>query len=85
MPVMDGCQATRILRGLLRDDARQVPIVAVTANAFAEDMERTVQAGMNDHVAKPIDFAQLTQVVQRLLAGRSAPSGGKGNGSDERS
>lgn len=85
MPVMDGCQATRILRELLRDDARQVPIVAVTANAFAEDMERTVQAGMNDHVAKPIDFAQLTQVVQRLLAGRSAPSGGKGNGSDERS
>ena len=85
MPVMDGCQATRILRGLLRDDARQVPIVAVTANAFAEDMERTVQAGMNDHVAKPIDFAQLTQVVQRLLAGRSALSGGKGNGSDERS
>ena len=85
MPVMDGCQAARILRGLPRADAKQVPIVAVTANAFAEDVEQTEQAGMNDHVAKPIDFAQLSRVVQRLLAGRRAPDSGKGSNCDERS
>lgn len=75
MPVMGGCQAARILRHLQRPDAASVPIIAVTANAFAEDIEQTLQAGMNEHVSKPIDFDHLSQVVQALLA-RQKPAPG---------
>lgn len=67
MPVMDGCTAAGKIRALDRPDARTVPIVAVTANAFEEDMEKTARAGMNGHVSKPIDFNALSEVVQRLL------------------
>lgn len=70
MPVMGGCQAARILRHLDRPDAATVPIIAVTANAFAEDIEQTAQAGMDEHISKPIDFDHLSQVVQMLLARR---------------
>lgn len=70
MPVMGGCRATEILRHLPREDAQQVPVIAVTANAFAEDIEQTVQAGMDDHVSKPIDFTRLNQVVRTLLSKR---------------
>ena len=66
MPVMDGCQAAAAIRALDRPDAG-VPIVAVTANAFAEDIDRTTKAGMNDHVSKPIDSALLSKVLQRLM------------------
>lgn len=45
-----------------------MPIIAVTANAFAEDIDRTTQAGMNDHISKPIDHQMLRQVLQRLIA-----------------
>lgn len=71
MPVMDGCQAASAIRGLDRADAASVPIIAVTANAFSEDIARTTQAGMNDHVAKPLDVAVLTQTMQRLIRERS--------------
>ena len=53
MPVMDGLEATRIIRADSRFD--QLPIVAMTANAMAEDRDRCLEAGMNDHIAKPID------------------------------
>ncbi len=63
MPVMDGCEAARHIRALGRDDARTVPIIAVTANAFAEDVAMTTEAGMNAHISKPIDFEELGRVL----------------------
>ena len=67
MPEMDGFQAASVIRRLDRPDARSVPIVAVTANAFAEDIDRSVAAGMNDHVAKPINSETLRQVLEKLI------------------
>ncbi len=71
MPVMDGCEATRQIRSLPRQDAKTVPIVAMTANAFAEDIEKTRHAGMNEHVAKPIDLERLKAVLKRWLEKRN--------------
>lgn len=67
MPEMDGCEAARQIRELERADARTTPIIAVTANAFAEDVAATAAAGMNAHISKPIDFAALRQTLERLL------------------
>ena len=71
MPVMDGCEAARAIRGLDRPDAGSVPIVAVTANAFAEDIARTTDAGMNAHISKPIDFGVLCRTLEKLLRDKS--------------
>lgn len=75
MPEMDGCEAARRIRALDRPDAGTVPIIAVTANAFSEDIAATAAAGMNAHVSKPIDFAHLCRTLARLTAGTepSAP------------
>lgn len=67
MPVMDGCEATRAIRALDREDAARIPIVAVTANAFAEDIAKTTEAGMNGHVAKPFTVEELTDVLGKLM------------------
>ena len=67
---MDGCEAARIIRSMNRPDAQWVPIIAVTANAFAEDIDRTTKAGMNGHVSKPIDFHLLGQVLQKAIQER---------------
>ena len=56
MPELDGCGAAAAIRALDRPDAATVPIIAVTANAFAEDIAKTTAAGMNGHIAKPIDL-----------------------------
>ncbi len=72
MPVMDGCEAARRIRALRRPDARRVPIVAVTANAFAEDIAATTAAGMDAHVSKPIDFKHLVTVLRGCLGNGSA-------------
>jgi CheY-like chemotaxis protein len=70
MPVLDGLQATRRIRALPGMDT--LPIVAMTANAFGDDRDACLAAGMNDHVAKPVDPQQLYRTVLRwLLAGRS--------------
>ena len=66
----DGCQATQAIRALDRPDARQVPIIALTANAFAEDITRTTQAGMDAHLAKPINIEQLCTTLTKLMAER---------------
>lgn len=68
MPVMDGYSATRAIRMLNRPDAGQIPIVAMTANAFASDVLAARDAGMNDHVAKPIGLTQLKTVLRQWLA-----------------
>ncbi len=67
MPIMDGYTATRRIRGLSRSDAQSIPIIALTANAFAEDRKKAMEAGMNDHVAKPVDMKVLTAVLQKYL------------------
>ena len=70
MPVMDGCEAARKIRALVRPDAATVPIVAVTANAFAEDIAATTAAGMDAHVSKPIDFTVLCHTLAGLVGRR---------------
>lgn len=70
MPEMDGCEAARAIRALDRADAREVPIVAVTANAFAEDVAATTAAGMDAHVSKPIDFTVLCHTLATLMLRR---------------
>ena len=70
MPVMDGLEAARRIRSLNRPDAKTIPIFAMTANAFADDAERSRSAGMNEHLTKPIDAAVLTRTIARYVRGR---------------
>ena len=63
MPVMDGLTATKTIRSLKRPDAETIPIIAMTANAFVEDMRKTKEAGMNEHLTKPVDGEKLLQVL----------------------
>jgi CheY-like chemotaxis protein len=65
MPVMDGLDATRAIRGTAR--GQHLPILAMTANAFAEERQRCLDAGMNDHVAKPVVADQLFRTLARWL------------------
>lgn len=67
MPKMDGYEATQAIRALDDKEKAAIPIVAMTANAFAEDRERALAAGMNGHIAKPIDVAKLERVLLQLL------------------
>ncbi len=67
MPIMNGYEATRAIRELSGSYAKRVPIIAMTANAFAEDVAAAKNAGMNEHIAKPLDFDQLAKVLQRWI------------------
>ena len=67
MPVCDGLEATRKIRALARPDAKAVPIIAMTANAFYEDVHKSLAAGMNAHLAKPIEPQKLYQTLQTLI------------------
>lgn len=67
MPVMDGCEATKKIRRLGRADAKSVPIIALTANAFSEDIARTLKSGMNAHITKPIDVKILRDTLQKWM------------------
>lgn len=67
MPVLDGLSAARRLRALDRPDAKTIPIVAMTANAFVDDMEKTREAGMNAHLSKPLDSEKLLTVLAKLI------------------
>ena len=67
MPVMNGYEAARRIRSLDREDTGKVPIIAMTANAFADDVKEAYDAGMNDHVAKPVEVAKLVEVLQKWL------------------
>lgn len=67
MPEMNGYDATRKIRSLSRPDASAIPIIAMTANAFAEDIKDALDAGMNDHIAKPIDMEIIKRVLSKYL------------------
>ena len=67
MPVMNGYEATKKIRSLDREDAKKIPIIAMTANAFAEDRIRTKEAGMDEHIPKPIDVKLLIKVIHKLV------------------
>ena len=75
MPVMDGIAATQAIRGLDRADAATVPILAMTANAFHEDVVSALSAGMNSHISKPIDPECLYQVLIASLRDQAKPAG----------
>ena len=67
MPVMNGYEATKMIRSLEREDAKKVPIIAMTANAFTEDRIRAKEAEMDEHVAKPVDVELLIKVIRKLV------------------
>lgn len=69
MPVMDGYEATRKIRGMKDTAKAQIPIIAMTANAFEEDKKMALDNGMNGHIAKPIDVEKMEQVLAEVLAG----------------
>jgi CheY-like chemotaxis protein len=68
MPVMDGYQASRLIRALEDPEKARVPIVAVTANAFEEDRKLALEAGMNGHLAKPYDIPKMLETLTDLMA-----------------
>ena len=67
MPVMNGYEAAKMIRSLDREDAKEVPIIAMTANAFTEDRIKAKEAGMDEHVAKPVDVELLIKVIHKLV------------------
>ena len=67
MPVMDGYEAAKMIRSLDREDAKEIPIIAMTANAFTEDRIKAKAAGMDEHVAKPVDVELLIKVIHKLV------------------
>ena len=70
MPVMNGYEATKLIRSLDREDARMIPIIAMTANAFTEDRLRAKEAGMDEHISKPVDVKLLLKVIHKLTENR---------------
>ena len=67
MPRMDGYTATREIRTLENNRKANIPIVAMTANAFEEDKQKSIEAGMNGHIAKPIDIAVMAKTIDEIF------------------
>ena len=67
MPVMDGLEAARQIRTLNRKDTKEIPIIAMTANAFQDDIRDCIDTGMNAHIAKPIDSKKIEDTLQLVL------------------
>ena len=67
MPEMDGLEATRVIRSLQRDDAKTIPIIALTANAFDEDVQQSMQAGLNAHLSKPVETEALFETLENFI------------------
>ena len=65
MPIMNGYEATRAIRGLERPDAQEIPIIAMTADAFSEDIQHCLESGMNAHTAKPINLDELLALLKK--------------------
>ena len=70
MPVMDGLEATKAIRMLEREDAKRIPIIAMTANAFEEDRKACLDAGMDEHIGKPIDIPLLKRTITKAIGDR---------------
>lgn len=68
MPVMNGYNAALTIRSQPRADARTIPIIAMTADAFAEDVKKARSSGMDEHIAKPLDIDKLVKVLQKWLS-----------------
>ena len=71
LPVMDGWEATRQLKG--RDDTRNTPIIALTAHAMSGDRDKAMEAGCDDYLSKPVDLPQLLAKIEKILGEESAP------------
>ena len=69
MPVMNGYQAARQIRSLDREDTKHLPIIAMTANAFADDIRDALESGMNDHIAKPVEVPKLLEALGKWVGG----------------
>ena len=67
MPYMDGLEATKTIRAIRKEDSQTIPIVAMSANAFDEDVQKSLESGMNDHLSKPLDTEQMYAVLDRLI------------------
>lgn len=67
MPVMNGLIAAKTIRGMERKDAAEIPIIAMTANAFSDDIEQSREAGMNEHLSKPLDEQKLVEVIRKYI------------------
>ena len=67
MPVMDGLEAAKTIRAMDREDAKRIPIIALTANTFDEDVQLSLQAGMNAHLCKPVEADHLLKVLGELI------------------
>ena len=76
MPVMDGLEAARRIRSGENPLGKTIPILALTANAFLEDMQKSKDAGMNEHLSKPVDIATLEQMVRRFCKAPAAAHDG---------
>ena len=72
MPVMDGLDATRAIRAMEREDCRTIPIVAMSANAFDDDLKKSVECGMNGHLSKPVEVDKFYQMLDRVIQKRKA-------------
>ncbi|MCI8554248.1 MAG: response regulator [Clostridiales bacterium] len=73
MPVMDGLEAARTIRGMEREDCHTIPIVAMSANAFDDDLKKSVECGMNGHLSKPVEVDKLYQMLDRVVRNRRKP------------
>ena len=67
MPVMDGLEATRAIRSMERADCHTIPIIAMSANAFDDDLKKSVECGMNGHLSKPVDVDKLYQTLNEVI------------------
>ena len=67
MPVMNGYEAAKTIRSLNREDAKTIPIIAMTANGFTEDRIKAKEAGMDEHISKPIDMKLLVKIIHELV------------------
>ena len=67
MPIMDGLESTKLIRGLEREDAKTIPIIAMTANVFKDDIQKSKGVGMNAHLAKPMEPTKLVQLLSDVF------------------
>ena len=69
MPEMDGLEAARVIRAMMRKNSKTIPMIALTANAFDEDVQRSMQAGLNAHLSKPVQPEALYETLESLIEG----------------